>query len=499
MVERTSEPALAGVGRAAKGRTPGPRLSLTFAQLLVFAAIALPAVVALRASMPTIDLAYQIRAGQIMLDTGHVLKTDVFTFTELGRPWLNQQWGSEILLALLYRAGGWEIVSLARAAIAAASFWLLYNACRARGAAVRSAAWLSLGGLLVAIYGFVPRPQMFAFLLFAVTLAIVANRARHPRLLWLLPIVTLVWANLHGSFVLPPIVLILAWFEDRRAPRKPSSHRPILVAGACVVAATVNPYGLRVWRYVVDLSTNPEVRRTIEEWQPPRLATFTGFVFFASVVGVGAIALRHRQELGWPRLLGLALFFVMGVTAVRGIIWWALAAPVLVADLFPGRAGRRDDPRVVNAAIAILLVIVGVIYLPWFRPTFASSANSGTTIDGLLAYAPERYTLRVAELDQPGARIFTAEIWAAWVEFAVPMDRVMVDPRIELFPSSVWHDDDVVSNAGEGWQRILDRWEVDVLALSEDQQSDLIVAIEGDPNWQRLYSDDDGVLLVRRT
>jgi hypothetical protein len=498
MVERMSDPALAEVDKATKSRTDGPRPRLSFAQLLVFAVVVLPAVVALRASMPTIDLAYQIRAGDIMLDTHHLLRTDLFTFTEFGHPWLNQQWGAQILLALLYRAGGWETIAMTRAAIAAVSFWLLYRACRARGAGVRPAAWLSLGGLLVAIYGFVPRPQMFAFLLFAVTLAIVADRTRHPRLLWLLPIVTLVWANLHGSFFLPPIVLVLASLEDRRSS-VPSAGRPILVAAACVVAATVNPYGLRVWRYVVDLSTNPEVRRTIEEWQPPRLATFTGFVFFASVVAVAAIALRHRRQLGWPRLLGLALFFVIGVTAVRGIIWWSLAAPLLIADLFPGRSGRKDDPRTVNTAIAVMLVILGLIYLPWFRPTFASSATSGTTTDGLLAYAPERYTARVAEYVPPGSRVFAAEIWASWFELTVPDDPVMIDPRIELFPSSVWRDYDVVSSAGEGWQQILNRWKVDVLALSEDQQSDLIAAIEGDPNWQRLYSDDDGVLLVRRT
>jgi hypothetical protein len=477
-------------------RSSSPRFGLTFAQLLVLASILAPAVVALRASMPTIDLAYQIRAGQIMLDSGHLLRTDVFTFTEFGRPWLNQQWGAQILLALLYRGGGWATIALARGAIASTSFWLLYVSCRARGASIRSAAWLSLGGLLVAIYGFVPRPQMFAFLLFAVTIAVVANRAHHPKLLWLLPAVTLIWANLHGSFVLVPIVLVLAWLEDRREHDRPA-RIPLAVAMVCMVATTVNPFGLRVWEYVVSLSTNPEIRGTIEEWRPPKPTTLTGFVFFASVLAIGAIALRHRRRMGWPRFLGLVLFFLMGATAVRGIIWWALAAPVLIADLYPDRGGRLDQRRSINSAIGLVLVLVGVIYLPWFRPTFASSANSGTTTDGLLTYAPVRYTSRVVRDVRPGSRIFSAEIWASWFEFAVPNDPVMVDSRIELFSRAIWDDYDSVSNAADGWQQILDRWRVEVLALSEDQQPDLIAAIRDDPSWVLIYRDDDGALLVR--
>lgn len=477
-------------------RPRGRRLGLTFGQILVFAAVVLPAVVTLRASMATIDLAYQIRAGEIMLDGHHVLRTDPFTFTAFGRPWLDQQWGAQVLLAQIFRWGSWELLALTRAAVAAASFWLLYVACRARGAGVRPAAWLSLGGLLVAIYGFAPRPQMFGFLLFAMTLAVVSERGRHPRLLWLLPPIVLVWANVHGSFVLAPVVLLLAWLEDRN--RHIASSRTILVTIASIVAATVNPFGLRVWQYVVELSSNAQVRNTIDEWQPPKIASASGFVFFASVAVVAASALRHRREIAWPRALGLVLFFLLGVTAIRGVIWWALAAPYLLADLFPGRS-TRDKPRVANTAIAVVLVGVGFVLLPWFRPTFASTANSGTVSDGLLSYAPNAYSTRLAEAVEPGTRVFAPEIWASWFELAVPQFPVMIDPRIEIFSDAVWRDYDDISHASGRWQQIVNRWEIGALALNAEQQSDLIGVIERDPNWKMVYRDDDGILLVRST
>jgi hypothetical protein len=478
-----------------KERPRGRSFGLTFGQILVFAAIVLPAVVTLRASMATIDLAYQIRAGEIMLNGHHVLRTDPFTFTTFGRPWLDQQWGAQVLLAQIFRWGSWELLDLTRAAVVAAAFWLLYVACRARGAGVRPAAWLSLGGLLVAFYGFEPRPQIFAFLLFAMTIAVVSKRERHPRLLWLLPPIVLVWANVHGSFILGPVMLLLAWLEDRRL-HLASSRTTVFVTIASIAAATVNPFGLRVWSYVVDLSSNPQVRNTIEEWQPPKPTSAIGFVFFASVVVVAVIALRRRREIAWPRVLGLILFFLLGVTAVRGVIWWALAAPFLLADLFPGRS-TRDERKIVNTVIAITLVGLGFMLLPWFRQTFPSTANSGTVSDGLLAYAPNAYTTRLADAVPPGTRVFAPEIWASWFELAVPQFPVMIDPRIEIFSDAIWRDYDDISHASEGWQQIVDRWDIGALALSTEQQSDLIAVIEKDPSWTTIYADGDGILLVR--
>jgi hypothetical protein len=479
-------------------RSAGRGLRLTFDSLLVFVAVAMPAVVALRAAMPTIDLAYQIRAGQIMLDTGSILRTDLFTFTAFGRPWLNQQWGAQLLFAWLFRAGSWELIALARAAAVAVSFWLLYVACRARGAGARKAAWLCLGGLLVSIYGFVPRPQMFGFVLFALTLALLADRGRRPRRLWLVPVITLVWANLHGSFPLAPLVLLLAWAEDR-SRRAPWTRTTTLAAVASIAAASVNPYGLRVWSYVVDLSTNADVRHAIEEWQPPRLLSPSGFVFFASVALVAVIAVGARRTLGWPRLVGLAIFFVIGATAIRGVIWWSLAAPVLIADLFPERAPRRERPSLVNTSLAVALVAIGLAFWPWFRPTFTSSADTGTSTDGLLSYAPNAYSTRVLQTVEPGTRLFVAEPWASWFEFVAPGYPIFVDPRIELFPSAIWDDYDAISDTAQGWERIVDRWGIDLLVLSQSQQSALIAVIADDPGWQVVYGDADGLLVVRAT
>ena len=88
---------------------------LRMAHVWFVVAIAVPMIDALLTKMPAADLAYQIRAGDIMLRTHSLLRTDVFTFTVPGAQWLNQQWGAQLILDATYRLGGWNAMVLLHA------------------------------------------------------------------------------------------------------------------------------------------------------------------------------------------------------------------------------------------------------------------------------------------------------------------------------------------------------------------------------------------------
>ena len=471
------------------------RRGITFGQLLAFLAAALPVLVGLRFAYSTVDLAYLIRAGEAMLHRPGVLRVDTFTFTAAGHAWLNQQWGAEVLLASLYRVGSWEGLAVVRLALVSVIFWLEFLSCRAAGASSRAAGWLTLCALFVSIDGLTLRPQLFGAASFALTLWIIAGRARRPRLLWWIPAIVLVWANVHGSFVLAPLLLGLTWLEDRRRAAS-IARTELLAAAACVAVAFVNPFGPRIWTYVASLTTDPEIRHLIEEWQRTRPDSLMGVAFYVSVAAVVALALIRRPRLGWPRLVALGVFFLLGFQAVRGVMWWALAAPVLIADLFPEKAGRKDEPTPLNLAIAGIIIVLMVPLLPWFRPTYAKDTTSFSATDGLLLHAPVALSEAVAAGTEPGSRIFVEQMWSSWFELELPDDPVFVDPRIELFPAEVWEQYLLVLSAGEGWDEVLDRWGVDVVVVSRERSA-LVSAIRGHPSWRRLAEDAHGVAFAR--
>src|SRR6266513_3375527 len=85
-------------------------IDLAWASLVVL----VPVVVALLSRMGTTDLTYHIRAGDGILATHSLPRVDTYTFSVAGQPWLDQQWGAQILLALGHR-GGWTTLAFLQA------------------------------------------------------------------------------------------------------------------------------------------------------------------------------------------------------------------------------------------------------------------------------------------------------------------------------------------------------------------------------------------------
>lgn len=469
---------------------------MTLARLWAFLAVGLPVLATLIANLSAVDLAYHLRAGGITLDTGHIPTVDTFTFTAPGAAWLNQQWGAQVILAAIYRVAGWTGLTLLRAALVGATFGCLFEACRRRGLDLRRAAWLTLAAFVVSAVALALRPQLIGMALFALTLLLVADRRAHPRRVWAVPLIVLVWANIHGSFFLGPVVLGLAWLEDIHAGN-PGRHRMLGLAVASAVAAFVNPFTIGVWAYAVGLSTNSFVTSRISEWQPTTLRTIPGIAFFGSVALTAALLARRGRATPWPTLLWLALFAAIGAYAIRGVAWWPLGAVVAVAGVLVARdpaetpsRTQTERPSRINVVLVAMIAIVCVALVPFWRPIDPKVGAPA----GVVGDAPVGITEALRGLVKPGDRILNPQPWGSWFEFALPQATVALDSRIELFPAQVWDDYDTIRRGGDGWQAILARWNPTWIVATEDEKA-FTTRIEG-LGWAVFHKDRDGTVLA---
>jgi hypothetical protein len=459
-------------------------------------AVAIPVIVIAGTPLAVNDLAYHLRAGDIMFDTHAILRTDVFSAVAYGKPWLNQQWLAQIVLATAFRLGGWFGLVVLRALLGAVVLSFVFLACRAAGAATKRAAWLTLASGVMLMGGFTLRPQLLGMGCFALTAWLVARRRAHPQGVWIVIPITIMWANLHGSFFLAPLLLGLAWVEDRWVRGRGS--RTLLVAGlGSILATTVTPYGYKVWSYAAGLATNPVIRKTITEWQPPSIDVYTGAAFFLSVVVVaGLLIARVRRPVPWGSLLSLVVFLAIALTAIRGVFWWAMVAPIVLAGVLedrPAPTERRDPAGALNAAIVglLALAVIGSVirWVPYTGPAMPTG--------GRLAFAPVGITRELQRSLGPGEVVFNAQKWGSWLEFEFPRSPVIVDSLIEVIPESVWWKYYAVSSGAEGWQATLDAWDVDVAVLARDQQGPLIPKVRADPGWRLVYEDAEGLIFRR--
>ena len=165
---------------------------MTRDRLWTLLAVLIPVLGATLAPMSTVDLAYQVRVGDLMRASGSILSTDPLTFTAAGQPWLNQQWGAGLLLSVGYSIGGWAGLALLRALLVGLAVGLVFWTAR-RWLPVRPAALLALGAFVVGIGALALRAQLFGLVCFVLVIALLADRrdttapgvrraARRPRL-----------------------------------------------------------------------------------------------------------------------------------------------------------------------------------------------------------------------------------------------------------------------------------------------------------------------------
>ena len=474
---------------------------MTRDRLWTLLVILLPALGATIAPMSTVDLAYQVRAGDLMRASGTILRTDPFTFTAAGQPWLNQQWGSAVLLSLGYSAGSWAGLALLRALLIGLVVGIVFWTAR-RWLPVRPAAALALVSFVVGIGSLALRAQLFGIVCFVLVIALLADRRRHPRLAFLVPLVVLAWANLHGSFFLGVGAAALALLADLHQPDG-TRLRSASVLALSAVASVVTPFGAGSWSYAVGLSTNSDVARLVTEWQRTSPLSFDGAVFYLTVLAAAIVIAAARRRAGrWPSFPGLVWLVglvVVGAWAERGVVWWAFGAPIVLAPLLADLvahdrpAGARPEPvalRRLNLGIGVVLALVVVVLQPIWRP---SATLAGP--DGLLTDAPVGLATALRTAGSPADRVVVPQSWASWLEWAAPGIPVMVDSRIEVESESAWADYLKIAAGGPGALDTLARVRATLVVVDRHDEGAILRTLEApDSGWHVIAQDSDGAM-----
>lgn len=445
-------------------------------------ALLLPVAVALAVPLSAVDLAYAVRAGQIILAQGDVPRSDPFTFTAAGAPWVDQQWLAQVGFALVHEVAGWPGLVLFRAVLVGSIVLLLFDTIRRAGLDRRSVTLVTLATFVIAAPALALRAQLVAVVLFAATLWLLEVGWRGPAARWLLVPLTIVWANVHGSFPLVTAAVGVAWLTElgpARSERRSGRLATPALLGAILLATLVNPFGPQVWTYAVGLATSPVVAGLASEWQPTSPTTIPGLLFLVAFGGTVALFGRGPVRPPWPVLAWLLALALLALRAERAVVWWALATAVAVAPPvarlpLPPPSVRRSPA---NAALVGGLVVACLAALPWWRP--GSAGDPGP----LLTDAPADLTGALVARVAPGTRAYVTQPWASWVEYALPDVRTFVDSRFEVVPAAAWDDYIRIAEAAPDWAARLDRWGIELVIVDPAREPKLAAALRTSPDW----------------
>ncbi len=446
------------------------------------------------------DYFWHITTGQLIVQTGHVPSADPFSFTWNGQPWTPHEWLSEVLIYWLISGLGQVaalfVFGLIPAAIVAVQAAML-SRCGVRAVAFIGPA--ALAALAILPY-LTLRPQAESWLLLAILLWVLAElRPDHPRrALWLIGFFIL-WANLHGVYVigLGVVGVYLLFTLLGRTPMAPAWRWVTAATAGAVAASMVTPAGpiglLYPLRYIQPGNWG---LANIAEWQSPSFHEPAHWAFLAIIILVGLNA--GRRTPGWLVMLswvgiamGLAAERNIPIAAVFGLPTLALGLEDrLVAPRTPRWGPSRALGRRVLEIGAALLVVGGTF-------AFAVPRDLAAEIDGQIAQRfPVAAVDRLLQVD-PNARVFAEYGWGGYVISRMygSGGRVFVDGRSDMYSQRILDDYTAIRDADPGWQELVAQYGVEAILLKPDATLARGPAV--DAGWCQEYWDPTQVLLLR--
>ena len=498
------------------------------------------------------DLWGHLRYGEMILDGAGLPREDVFSYSAPGAAFYDHEWLADLATAALHRLGGTAALVVFKLLLCAAMVALLIDAARSVGRLLWATeglrpltAALVLVPVLAVIHpGASFRPQLFTMLFLAVEGALLARAdlrmtldqdtppdgPRRSSVGWelaLLPPLLLVWANLHGGFLVglgifglySGVVVLRAW-SPRLFPSSAVATRTgapdardagivlaIVFLGA--LAPLVNPYGIELYTY---LGATLDMHDQITEWYPVELLS-TAFLRFKLLVVASAVAaaglwwwraaLAHvARALDW-RLPALAVAALYAFRHQRHTVLFAeLAAPLLVVA---AEQARRDLaarlPRLLAPTTGLRRACAaGFVAVAAFQiGAFADQIRR----DGMgIRFGRLDYPVDAVEfLRAHGIRgnvAFPFEWGAYAIRELAPDARVFIDGRFEaVYPPRVIDDYFAFTSGREGWERLLDDYPTEVVVVQRWRNIHPRLFARDDLEY--VYSDPASLVFVRRT
>ncbi len=287
-----------------------------------------------------LDFGWHLQAGNFIRAHG-IPAHDIFTYTARSFHWIDHEWGSDVLISFLYQYVGYVGLAVLFAGVWSASLFVISRKI--------GFSFLLLGASAMLPY-VVIRPTAWDALGLAIFVALFS--ARNKRLIWLSPLIILIWANLHGGFVLGLGVIL--YFAIMRKDR-----RILYILLSSIAMSFVNPYGpalyTTIYQTLSDVSLHEETTG---------MAVF--YILYSAfplliVWGAGFWAVARSKLINWLGLEQVMLVFALAAT--RNVPLFAVLAVPKASEYF--KSIRSKIPKDINKLRQMMisgsvLLVIGV-------------------------------------------------------------------------------------------------------------------------------------------
>lgn len=466
-------------------------------------------------------IGWHIRTGQQIAATHAIPRVDSFSSTMAGKPWFAWEWLYDVAVGQLAASFGLNGVVWFTAVIVAAVFAWMFHLLVARGTNLLVALVLVLLAVSASMIHFLARPHVVSWLFTLAWFWILDSSEQEDfgqpggsrrRWLWALPLVMLVWANVHGGFLVGFVLLGIfllgaAWslFRARQnrieeVLQKIAARNRVRnlawVALLSAAASLVNPYGWKLHWHVYRYLSDRFLMDHIEEFQTPNFHGIAQKCFlFLLLITVAFLAARGR-ELRMSQGLTVLFAVYAGLYASRNIPVSSILLVMVVGPLV------RTSVRTVDAGgffYRMSALEGGMRGHLWVIVAIIVTFLIGSSVWMDAHFDPKRMPVEAVnylEKQQVKGAVLSPDYWGGYLIYRrYPKARVVVDDRHDLYGEEFFKSYLKSVHVEPGWEEFLRTHEAAcVLMPRASALADRLIVTEG---WKQIYADDVAIAFVR--
>jgi hypothetical protein len=463
------------------------------------------------------DFWWHLKTGELMLQQKALLAIDPFNYTGdviiKGRESviLNGYWLWQLSAALLFAVWGFNGIIVLKLATATLIAWTLHQQMQRQGLpeAVRILL-VTVGTVIIVTVYNLERPQVFSILFLTLLIGLISDIRRGDRpslMLW--PMMVL-WANIHGGFVVGDILLgltALGFMIQYRHDRK-TLIRLVSWSLAGILASFVNPNGWNAFIEAFSFMDNSFGTAVVSEYRSSwALYCDTSKI---AAISLWAISLLHVTSLllvsrrYWPEIFISLFIIAFGLKYIRNTGFIAVSL-LPVTGYYIAQAlnsWKKSPPKYILLIICIAsTALLSSMVLKEWRIKTASTGPIFYTFPVEMANFLKVTGLSGNLFNDYGTGGYLD--WALYPQWKTFIDGRELDTKVSKHYLKIALASMEFAEGKPLYELLLDRYQIDVIAMrtsvSSGNLQPLLRVLLPNPDWTPVFQDWLSFVLVRNT
>ena len=414
------------------------------------------------------DYLWHIKAGEYMFKHG-VLKKDIFSWYVSGKYWMSHEWLFEIIIYTLKLLFG-KMHSFIYCFFSLLSLLLIIYYVN-RDKMIKNIPYTLLFLLLFSIISFSfiqVRPHMISNIFVALTIYILYDlyNNKDSKKIYILPIITILWANIHGgssnlSYLLCLVFFIsgLVSFSFKKIEAKKFDKiqlkKYILVMFLCMISVCINIHGFKMFIYPYTNLLDNVMIKNISEWQSTSLHESYHIVYYICLLFFIFTMLFSNKKIVFIDFVLLGFCAYLGLKSIR---FWFYTPIIMSFFTFNYVKERKVDSGTSLIFIILIILCLGVFI-----------GNNKNIINPKYSLDLDKDIVDILKKEKPKRLFNIYDFGGELIYNDIP---VFVDGRADLYSKYNYRDYLDISNLNGNFIKLINKYDFDYLLVRRKMSLD---------------------------